>query len=177
MKPRGFPSGRGARGSPDFSLKSQIPGLKIREFMVYVPGGSDKSAIMNQEREIRGRFAPSPTGPLHLGNAMTFLVAWLSVRSRGGRIVMRIEDIEGHGRDPAVIEGNCRDLLRLGLEWDEGYRAGGPHGAVPAERTRGALPPRARPAARTGAGLSLRLFPARCAAGRGGAACGRLPHV
>ena len=128
MKPHGFPSGRGARGSLDFSLKSQIPGLKIREFMVYVPGGSDKSAIMNKEREIRGRFAPSPTGPLHLGNAMTFLVAWLSVRSRGGRIVMRIEDIEGHGRDPAVIEGNCRDLLRLGLEWDEGYRAGGPHG-------------------------------------------------
>ena len=128
MKPHGFPSGRGARVGPDFSLKSQIPGLKIREFMVYVPGGSDKSAIMNKEREIRGRFAPSPTGPLHLGNAMTFLVAWLSVRSRGGRIVMRIEDIEGHGRDPAVIEGNCRDLLRLGLEWDEGYRAGGPHG-------------------------------------------------
>lgn len=54
MKPHGFPSGRGARVGPDFSLKSQIPGLKIREFMVYVPGGSDKSAIMNKEREIRG---------------------------------------------------------------------------------------------------------------------------
>ena len=76
---------------------------------------------------ICGRFAPSPTGSLHLGNAMTFLVAWLSVRSRGGRMLMRIEDIEGHGRDPAVVDGNCRDLLRLGLDWDEGYGAGGPH--------------------------------------------------
>ncbi len=58
---------------------------------------------------------------------MTFLVAWLSVRSRGGQLVLRIEDIDGHGRDPAIIEGNCQDLLRLGLEWDEGYGVGGPH--------------------------------------------------
>ena len=79
------------------------------------------------QRRLLGRFAPSPTGPLHLGNAMTFLVAWLCVRSRGGRILMRIEDIEGHGRDPAVIDGNCRDLRRLGLDWDEGYGVGGPH--------------------------------------------------
>jgi len=76
----------------------------------------------------RGRFAPSPTGALHLGNALTFLAAWLSVRKRGGVVVLRVEDIDGHGRDPAVVDGNCRDLRRLGLEWDEGYGVGGPHG-------------------------------------------------
>ncbi len=76
----------------------------------------------------RGRFAPSPTGALHLGNALTFLVAWLSVRKQGGVVVLRVEDIDGHGRDPSVVDGNCRDLLRLGLEWDEGYGVGGPHG-------------------------------------------------
>ena len=113
MKPHGFPSGRGARVGPDFSLKSQIPGLKIREFMVYVPGGSDKSAIMNKEREIRGRFAPSPTGPLHLGNAMTFLVAWLSVRSRGGRRLrsqarMQVAGGPGFGDPAAAVPAQFR---------------------------------------------------------------------
>jgi len=86
------------------------------------------SARAGGRKAPRGRFAPSPTGSLHLGNALAFLVAWLSARSQGGRIVLRVEDIDGHGRDPAAIEGNCRDLLRLGLDWDEGYGVGGPHG-------------------------------------------------
>lgn len=76
---------------------------------------------------VRGRFAPTPTGSLHLGNAMTFLAAWLSVRSRGGRIVMRIEDL-GDRRYETFIDGVCRDLERLGLDWDEGYGAGGSDG-------------------------------------------------
>jgi glutamyl-tRNA synthetase len=68
--------------------------------------------------ELTGRYAPSPTGPLHLGNLRTALVAWLSARSQGGRFVMRIEDL-----DPVVArsqheQGQLADLLALGLGWD-----------------------------------------------------------
>jgi glutamyl-tRNA synthetase len=75
----------------------------------------------------RGRFAPSPTGDVHLGSAATALVAWLSARAAGGRLVMRVEDIDG----PRVVAGGearqLDDLAWLGLDWDEGPDVGGPH--------------------------------------------------
>ena len=75
----------------------------------------------------RGRFAPSPTGLLHVGNALTALVAWLSIRSKKGEFVYRVEDID---RD-RVIQGADRkqmqDLRWLGLDWDEGPLLGGDH--------------------------------------------------
>ena len=52
---------------------------------------------------MRGRYAPSPTGRLHLGNARTALLAWLDARSRGGTFVMRIEDLD-RARVPAGAE-------------------------------------------------------------------------
>ena len=69
---------------------------------------------------MRGRFAPSPTGPLHFGNLRTALVAWLATRTVGGSFVVRMEDI-----DPVVSsrEHGARqltDLARLGLDWDGG---------------------------------------------------------
>src|SRR5690349_15207154 len=65
-----------------------------------------------------GRLAPSPTGALHLGNARTFLLAWLSVRARGGTLLLRIEDIDGP-RVKAGAEAQCLEDLRwLGLDWD-----------------------------------------------------------
>lgn len=68
----------------------------------------------------RGRLAPSPTGVLHLGNARSFLLAWLDARARGARVLLRIEDLDGprvkEGADLAAIE----DLAWLGLDWDEG---------------------------------------------------------
>jgi len=68
--------------------------------------------------EAVGRFAPSPTGVLHLGNARSFLLAWLSIRSQGGTLLMRIEDLDGprirRGAEQACLE----DLLWLGLDWD-----------------------------------------------------------
>jgi glutamyl-tRNA synthetase len=67
------------------------------------------------------RLAPSPTGVLHLGNARTFLWAWLSARSQGGRMIMRIEDLETRGK-PGVTEKILDDLAWLGLDWDEGPR-------------------------------------------------------
>ncbi len=76
----------------------------------------------------RGRFAPSPTGPLHLGNARTALLSWLAARAAGGTYVMRIEDLDRPRVRPGV-EATLLDELRwLGLDWDEGPDAGGPAG-------------------------------------------------
>jgi glutamyl-tRNA synthetase len=67
-----------------------------------------------------GRLAPSPTGGLHVGHARTFLLAWLAARSVGGRIVLRIEDIDAARVRPEAITGAIDDLRWLGLDWDEG---------------------------------------------------------
>ncbi len=75
----------------------------------------------------RGRFAPSPTGYLHLGNARTALIAWLRARSFGGEFLIRIEDLDGPRTRPAAVTGNLDELRWLGLDWDEGPDVGGPH--------------------------------------------------
>jgi glutamyl-tRNA synthetase len=75
-----------------------------------------------------GRLAPSPTGAQHLGNARTYLLAWLSARSACGRVVLRIEDIDSPRVKPWAIEQAITDLAWLGLDWDEGPDVGGPHG-------------------------------------------------
>lgn len=69
---------------------------------------------------IRGRLAPSPTGHLHLGNAWAFLLAWLGVRSKNGVLVLRIEDIDPDRSKAGFVEDLLKDLLWLGLDWDEG---------------------------------------------------------
>lgn len=68
----------------------------------------------------RTRFAPSPTGKLHLGHARTSLVTWLQARKLGGQIVMRIEDIDRPRVVPGAADAICRDHEWLGLDWDEG---------------------------------------------------------
>jgi glutamyl-tRNA synthetase len=76
---------------------------------------------------MRGRFAPSPTGAMHLGNARTALLAWLAARRAGGSIVLRIEDLD-QARVLPGAEARLLDELRfLGLDWDEGPDVGGPH--------------------------------------------------
>src|SRR5438270_11959850 len=67
-----------------------------------------------------GRLAPSPTGAQHLGNARTYLIAWLTARSRGGQVVLRIEDIDSPRVKAGAAEEACADLRWLGLDWDEG---------------------------------------------------------
>jgi len=79
-------------------------------------------------RPLRGRFAPSPTGDLHLGNARTALLAWLSVRARGGAFVLRMEDLDKPRERPGAAERILRSLRWLGLDWDEGPDVGGPFG-------------------------------------------------
>ncbi len=74
----------------------------------------------------RGRFAPSPTGLLHLGNVRTALLAWLDARSRGGAFVMRVEDLDRSRLLPGAEAQQLDDLRWLGLDWDEGPDVGGP---------------------------------------------------
>lgn len=75
----------------------------------------------------RGRFAPSPTGDLHLGGARTALAAWLAARAAGGAYVVRVEDLDGPRVVPGAEERILEDLAWLGLDWDEGPDVGGPH--------------------------------------------------
>lgn len=65
-----------------------------------------------------GRFAPSPTGTLHAGNLRTALASWLSAKARGGRWIVRIEDVDTERSRPALAEAHLRDLASLGLESD-----------------------------------------------------------
>lgn len=67
-----------------------------------------------------GRFAPSPSGRMHLGNAFSALIAWLSARSSGGRMVLRIEDLDPRASSRERAKTLIDDLAWLGLDWDEG---------------------------------------------------------
>jgi len=75
----------------------------------------------------RTRFAPSPTGLLHIGGVRTALYAWLLARHTGGRFILRIEDTDRERLHPDALESIYEGLRWLGLQWDEGPEAGGPH--------------------------------------------------
>ncbi len=66
----------------------------------------------------RGRFAPSPTGRLHLGNARSALLGWLWARASGGEFLLRIEDLDPERSKPELVDGIFEDLAWLGLDWD-----------------------------------------------------------
>lgn len=68
----------------------------------------------------RGRFAPSPTGELHVGALRTALLAWLQIRRLGGRFVLRVEDLDPDRSKQPLAEGQLRSLREIGLDWDEG---------------------------------------------------------
>ena len=65
-----------------------------------------------------GRFAPSPSGRMHLGNVFSAMLAWISVRSQGGEMVLRIEDLDPDRCRPEYAETLKDDLRWLGLDWD-----------------------------------------------------------
>jgi len=75
-----------------------------------------------------GRYAPSPTGELHLGNLRTALFAWLQARLMGAAFVLRMEDLDISRNREGCAGRILHDLRRLGLEWDEGPDRGGPLG-------------------------------------------------
>jgi len=79
-------------------------------------------------RKIRLRFAPSPTGEPHLGNARTALFNWLFARKNGGDFIVRIEDTDRRRYSEGATEAILDSLKWLGLDWDEGPGVGGPNG-------------------------------------------------
>ena len=78
------------------------------------------NASSNQGSSFRVRFAPSPTGYLHVGGARTALFNWLFARHSGGTLVLRIEDTDLERSTPEMVEGILQGLSWLGLNWDEG---------------------------------------------------------
>lgn len=80
------------------------------------------------DRPVRTRFAPSPTGAVHLGSLRTALFAWLCARNAAGSFVLRIEDTDSKRFDPLSAASIEEALRWLGLEWDEGPDIGGPFG-------------------------------------------------
>lgn len=79
-------------------------------------------------KQVRVRFAPSPTGNLHVGGARTALFNWLYAKRNGGKFILRVEDTDQARSTRASEEAMIRDLKWLGLDWDEGPDVGGPHG-------------------------------------------------
>lgn len=82
---------------------------------------------MNQEG-VRVRFAPSPTGYLHIGGARTALYDWLLARRTGGKFILRIEDTDRNRYVPEAVDDIKASLCWMGLDWDEGPEAGGEAG-------------------------------------------------
>src|SRR5947207_13089687 len=75
----------------------------------------------------RVRFAPSPTGYLHVGGARTALFNWLFARRHGGAFILRIEDTDAERSSAEMVTGILDGMRWLGLSWDEGPEIGGPH--------------------------------------------------
>ena len=73
------------------------------------------------EKQTVGRFAPSPSGYLHLGNLLAMLLAWLDCRAQNGKLIFRLEDLDPARSKREYIEALAGDLRWLGLDWDEGW--------------------------------------------------------
>lgn len=83
---------------------------------------------IEKKKNVVGRFAPTPSGRMHVGNLFSCLLAWLSARSQGGKVILRMEDLDTLRTSRAFAQQIERDLLYLGLDWDEGGSKGGPAG-------------------------------------------------
>ena len=80
--------------------------------------GRTLADMKKQDRPVCGRFAPSPSGRMHLGNLWSALLAWLAARSQGGRMVLRLEDLDPDRCTQARCDQVMWDLEWLGLDWD-----------------------------------------------------------
>ena len=87
-----------------------------------------RGAAITLDQTVRVRFAPSPTGTLHIGSARTALYNFLFVRHHGGSFVLRVDDTDAARSDAALEASIMADLRWLGLAWDEGPDVGGPSG-------------------------------------------------
>ena len=97
--------------------------------MPALPGVSRQgSPVYTMQMSVRVRFAPSPTGHLHVGNVRTALYNWLFARQNSGAFILRIEDTDLDRSEKRYEEQLMEDLKWLGLAWDEGVDVGGNHG-------------------------------------------------
>ena len=93
-----------------------------------MPNSSGKTSANTLTKKVRVRFAPSPTGELHVGNIRTALFDWAYARHTGGSFIFRIEDTDTERVTPEYIQAAINTLKWLGLDWDEGPEVGGAHG-------------------------------------------------
>src|SRR5213592_4170039 len=77
---------------------------------------------------VRTRFAPSPTGYLHIGGVRTALFNWLYARKHGGQFILRIDDTDAERNRPEALQPILDGFKWLGINWDEGPEIGGPYG-------------------------------------------------
>ena len=89
------------------------------------------------DRKVRVRFAPSPTGPLHIGGVRTALYNYLFARQHGGDLVFRIEDTDSHRFVPGAEDYIIESFRWLGIKFDEGVSFGGSHGPYRQSERRG----------------------------------------
>ena len=97
---------------------------------MFNPSGSANIFAMEQQSisgKVRVRFAPSPTGQVHVGNARTALFNWLFARQQGGAFILRIEDTDLERSEARYESQLIDDAQWLGLDWDEGPDVGGPY--------------------------------------------------
>ena len=107
-----------------FRMNSMLK-TRVSSFM------SSKMLYMSQEKvmsPVRVRFAPSPTGSLHVGGARTALFNWLLAKQTNGKFIIRVEDTDEARSTRASEESILGDLSWMGMNWDEGPVVGGPHG-------------------------------------------------
>ena len=120
-------------GRSGWALACQNPGITENRRRLSIP---------------RLRFAPSPTGYLHVGGARTALFNWLYARRHGGVFVLRIEDTDVERSSEEMVSGILDGLRWLGLDWDEGPEVGGPHAPYFQSAAPGHVSRRGRAAAR-----------------------------
>jgi glutamyl-tRNA synthetase len=97
--------------------------MEMRKHLIFVY--TPNKAMIGMRR---GRFAPTPSGRLHIGNVRTALLAWLQMRSAGGAFILRMEDIDKPRSRAKLAEAIIEDLRWLGIDWDEGPDVGGVFG-------------------------------------------------
>ena len=113
-------------------------------------GHADELRDGKRVSDVRCRFAPAPSGSLHVGNVRSALFSWLWARHNEGAFVLRVEDTDASRVTEEAVHGVLEDLRWLGLDWDEGPEVGGPHGPYRQSERLAHLPRGRRPPARPG---------------------------
>ncbi len=117
------PSHAPATPAPGALAGASAPGVETAASSPTTEGTGSGDVPTPPAGEVRGRFAPTPSGRMHLGNVWCALVNWLAVRSAGGTLVLRIEDLDRRVVPAGAEQAMLDDLRWLGLDWDEGpYR-------------------------------------------------------